>query len=178
MTLRNALRVGTAEYHDVVDSLFGRFDLTDRGEYRTFLAGHARVLPAAERALEQAGIARLIPDWAERRRSDLLRADMAALDMPMPPLVSVGTFSSDGALWGAAYVLEGSKLGGALLSKRVSLDFPSTYLAYQGPKGSMKAFMDRLDAATVDHEHAIGAARAIFAAFRAAAELELEISVT
>jgi len=179
MTLRNALRAGTAEYHDVVDGLFGRFDMADRNQYAAFLAGHARVLPAAEQALERGGIARLVPDWAERRRSVMLRADMRALDLAMPPLIDIATFSSEDELWGAAYVLEGSKLGGAMLSKRVPAHFPSTYLSYQGPKGAMKAFMDQLEtAANVDRERAIAAARSVFAAFRAAAELELEISVT
>lgn len=179
MTLRNALRAGTAEYHNVVDGLFGRFDMADRHQYAAFLAGHARVLPAAEAALERGGIARIVPDWAERRRSDMLRADMAALDLAMPTPIALEPFSSTDELWGAAYVLEGSKLGGAMLSKRVPSQFPSTYLAYQGPKGAMKAFMDRLDeAAIVNRESAIAAARAVFMAFRTAAELEMKVSVT
>ncbi len=177
MTFRNALRAGTAEYHDVVDHLFGRFDMTDRVQYTAFLAGHARALPAAEQALEAAGIARIFPDWPERRRSHLLRADMTTLDLVMPPPVALAAFASDDEVWGAAYVIEGSKLGGAMLAKRVPEHFPSAYLSYQGPKGAMKAFMDRLDAAApVDRERAIAAARSVFAAFRAAAELELEKS--
>lgn len=178
MTLRKALRAGTSEYHNVVDDLFGRFDMSDRRQYAAFLAGHARVIPVAEQALEQGGIYRIVPDWAERRRADMLRADMTALGCAMPPPIALAAFSSDDELWGAAYVLEGSKLGGAVLSKRVPADYPSKYLAYQGPKGAMKAFMDQLDAAaSVDLERAIAAARSIFAAFRAAAELELEVSV-
>lgn len=179
MTLRNALRAGTGEYHNVVDGLFGRFDIADRRQYAAFLLGHARVLPAVEQALEQGGVERLIPDWADRRRADMLRADLCALERAMPPLPPFSPLSTTDALWGAAYVLEGSKLGGAVLAKRVPTGFPSTYLSFQGPKGAMKAFMDRLDAnSTVDHERAIAAARGVFAAFRAAAELELEILVT
>jgi heme oxygenase len=179
MTLRNALRAGTAEYHNVVDSLFGRFDMSDRRQYGTFLAAHARVLPVVEKALEQGGIERLIPDWADRRRSDMLRADLRALGLSMPPLLPFASLSTDDALWGVVYVLEGSKLGGAMLAKRVATHFPSTYLAFQGPKGAMKAFMDHLDANTaVDQERAIVAASTVFAAFRTAAELELEILVT
>lgn len=179
MTLRNALRAGTAEYHDVVDSLFGRFDMSDRRQYGAFLLGHARVLLATERALEQGGIERLVPDWPERARADMLRADLHALGLPMPPLLPFASLSTEDALWGAAYVLEGSKLGGAILAKRVPAHFPSTYLAFQGPKGAMKAFMNRLDANdAVDRERAIAAAKRVFAAFRTAAELELEILVT
>jgi heme oxygenase (biliverdin-IX-beta and delta-forming) len=179
MTLRNALRAGTAEYHAVVDSLFGRFDMSDRRQYGTFLTAHARALSTVETALEHGGIERLVPDWADRRRAAMLSADLHALDLPAPPLLPFAGFSSEDALWGAAYVLEGSKLGGAMLAKRVPAHFPSTYLAFQGPKGAMKAFMDRLDEnSAVDQSRAIAAARTVFAAFRAAAELELEILVT
>lgn len=179
MTLRNALRAGTAEYHNVVDGLFGRFDLSDSRQYAAFLAGHARVLPAVESALELGGIERLMPDWKERRRADLLRDDLRALDLATPPVLRYSNLTTDDALWGAAYVLEGSKLGGAMLAKRVPPQFPVSYLAYQGPKGAMKAFMDRLDTRdAIDQESAISAARSVFAAFRTAAELELEILVT
>lgn len=106
-----------------------------------------------------------------------MRADMATLDLVMPPPVAIVAFASDDEVWGAAYVIEGSKLGGAMLAKRVPGHFPSAYLSYQGPKGAMKAFMDRLDAAVpIDSDRAIAAARSVFAAFRAAAELELEKS--
>ena len=68
MTLRNALRAGTAEYHNIVDDLFGRFDLSARHDYAAFLTGYASVLPAVEQAVnwhhpnprvasEQAGVA-------------------------------------------------------------------------------------------------------------------------
>lgn len=176
MSFRNALRSGTADYHDVVDGLFGRFDMADRRQYIAFLSGHARVLPAAEQALERAGIDRLLPDWADRRRSPMLRADMASLGLPMPPPIGLAAISSEDELWGAAYVIEGSKLGGAMLSKRVPSEFPSTYLAFQGPKGAIKAFMDRLDSANdVNRERAVDAARSMFSAFRNAAKLELGI---
>ena len=73
-------------------------------------------------------------------------------------------------------MLEGSKLGGAVLAKRVPVALASTYLAHQEPKGAMKAFMERLDAAhIIDQDRAIAAARSIFDHFRRAAELELEL---
>lgn len=179
MTLRNALRAGTAEYHTIVDDLFGRFDMTDRRQYGAFLAGHARVVPVIELALEQGGIARLLSDWPERRRRDMLASDLATLHIQSPSLLDGIAFSSDEALWGAVYVLEGSKMGGAMLAKRVPAEFPATYLSYQGPKGALKAFMDKLnETEAVNEENAISAARAVFAAFRTAAELELEMRVS
>ena len=56
----------------------------------------------------------------------------------------------EAAVWGAAYVLEGSKLGGALLAKAVPDHLPNSYLKPQGLKGAMRLFMDRLDASKVE----------------------------
>jgi len=176
MSLRNALRSGTGDCHTVVDRLFGRFDLSDRGQYSAFLLAHARVIPAVEHALARGGIASLLPDWADRRRSDMLVADMETLRLTPPPPFDVADFSSEDELWGAVYVLEGSKLGGAILAKQVPDTLPSTYISHQGPKGAMRAFMERLDGANIiDEDRAIAAARSIFDHFRRAAELELEL---
>jgi heme oxygenase len=176
MSLRNALRTGTSDCHVVVDDLFGRFDLSDRGRYSAFLLAHARVIPAVEHALARSDIASLLPDWADRRRSDMLTADLSALGLVSRPPLGVADFSSQDELWGAAYVLEGSKLGGAILARLVPDTLPSAYLSHQGPKGAMKAFMERLgDAHIIDEDRAIAAARSIFDHFRRAAELELEL---
>jgi heme oxygenase len=176
MSLRNALRSGTSDCHAVVDRLFGRFDLSDRGGYSAFLLAHARVIPAVEQALARGGIASLLPDWADRRRSDMLTADLTALKLTSPPPLAVDDFSSEDELWGAVYVLEGSKLGGAMLAKQVPEALPSRYLSHQGPRGAMKAFMERLDGAhIIDEDCTIAAARSIFDHFRRAAELELEL---
>ena len=176
MSLRNALRSGTSDCHAVVDRLFGRFDLSDRGRYGAFLSAHARVIPAAEQALTRGNIASLLPDWADRRRSEMLTADLSALGLTSPPPLDVADFSSEDELWGAVYVLEGSKLGGAILARQVPDTLPSTYIGHQGPKGAMKAFMERLDGATdIDEDRAIATARSIFDHFRRAAEFELEL---
>ncbi|PZM13994.1 biliverdin-producing heme oxygenase [Rhizobium tubonense] len=176
MSFRNGLRAGTGDCHSVVDRLFGGFDLADPRQYGAFLLAHARAIPAVEQALEQGGIASLLPDWADRRRSDMLAADLATLGLKAPRSLDVVAFAADDELWGAAYVLEGSKLGGAILAKRVPESLPSAYIRHQGPKGAMKAFMERLDGANIiDEDRAIAAARSIFDHFRRAAELELEL---
>jgi heme oxygenase len=126
--------------------------------------------------LARGGVASLLQDWADRRRSDMLAADLSALGLTSPPLLAVADFHSEDELWGAVYVLEGSKLGGAMLAKQVPKSLPSTYLSHHGPKGAMKAFMERLDGAhIIDEDRAIAAARSIFDHFRRAAELELEL---
>lgn len=175
MSLRSALRAQTADCHAAVDTLFGSFNLSRLQDYKAFLRAHARVVPSVEHALERAGIVRLLPDWPERRRAHRLAADIKALDELLPPLLQQPALRCDAALWGAAYVLEGSKLGGALLAKTVPDPLPSSYLSPQGPKGATRLFMDRLDGSTVDDPAAaITAARDVFDLFLKAGQLTLE----
>ena len=179
MLLRSALRAQTGDCHADADEIFGRFDLSRLVEYQSFLSAHARAVPAVEAAIEQAGIERLIPDWFERRRREYLFADLAALGVKAPPLLPQPIFGCDAELWGAAYVLEGSKLGGAMLAKSVQADLPLRYLNPHGPKTGMKAFMDSLDNVPVaDPSRAVAAARSVFALFHKAAAMELELPVS
>ncbi|MBB4290906.1 heme oxygenase [Rhizobium leguminosarum] len=175
MSLRSALRTHTADCHAAVDTLFGSFNLSRIQDYKAFLRAHARVVPSVEQALEEAGIARLLPDWLERRRAHLLAADIRELDDRLPVPVPQPALRCDAAVWGAAYVLEGSKLGGALLARAVPDHLPSSYLSPQGPKGAMRLFMDRLDGSNVgDPAAAIAAARDVFELFLKAGQLTLE----
>jgi heme oxygenase len=163
----------------MVDKVFAHFKLSDKAQYGAFLSAHARVLPAAEEALEAGGIASLLPDWNERRRRHLLMEDLQTLHLPRPSSLSPAPLTSASALWGAVYVLEGSKLGGAMLAKAVPAEFPSRYLSPNGEKGGMKLFMDSLDRAEgIDVDAATSAARAVFELFYRAAELELEAAVS
>lgn len=178
MPLRSTLRAQTTDCHAAVDDIFGRFDLGNPREYGSFLSAHARILPSVEAALERAAIADLLPDWTDRRRSELLAADMAELGLEMPSPLPAPDLRSPASLWGTVYVLEGSKLGGAMLARSVPASLPSRYLTPQGEKGGMKIFMDRLDAAEIEDEaEAIEAARAAFSLFRRAAEMELELTI-
>ncbi|MBY2949637.1 biliverdin-producing heme oxygenase [Rhizobium leguminosarum] len=181
MSLRSALRAQTADCHTAVDTLFGSFDLSRIQDYKAFLRAHARVVPSVEHALENGGIGRLLPDWPERRRAHLLAADIRELDdrlpvlLPQPVLRCEAAVCCEAAVWGAAYVLEGSKLGGALLAKAVPDHLPSSYLSPQGPKGAIRLFMDRLDASEVDDPGAaVAAARDVFDLFLKAGQVELE----
>ncbi|MGO6818596.1 biliverdin-producing heme oxygenase [Rhizobium brockwellii] len=175
MSLRSALRAQTADCHAAVDTLFGSFNLSRTQDYKAFLRAHARVVPAIEHALENGGIGRLLPDWPDRRRAHLLAADIRELDDRLPVLLPQPVLRSEAAVWGAAYVLEGSKLGGALLANAVPDHLPSSYLSPQGPKGAMRLFVDRLDASTVeDPDAAVAAARDVFDLFLKAGQAELE----
>jgi heme oxygenase len=139
------------------------------------LRAHARVVPSVEHALEKGGFGRLLPDWPERRRAHLLAADILELDDRLPVLLPQPVLRCEAAVWGAAYVLEGSKLGGALLAKAVPDHLPSSYLNPQGPKGAMRLFMDRLDASKVDDPGvAVTSACNVFDLFLKAGQLTLE----
>lgn len=131
-TLRNSLRAATALHHERVDAAFSTFDLGQPGGYRAFLHAHAQVLIPLEDALERAGIAEMIIDWPQRRRSQALRADLADLGATVGFPTPYDAPLSPGWCWGAAYVIEGSRLGGKVLARRVAQADPSAPLRYLG----------------------------------------------
>lgn len=166
-----ALRAGTAPDHERLDGLFAGFDLTDPAGYRAFLTAHALALPAVEQALDAAGFAGDLADWPDRRRTGVLAADLAALGGVMPPPLPAPDLPSAAARWGAAYVVEGSRLGGAMLARRVGGDMPRAYLATPLPAGAWRHFLAELDShlpEADDQADAVAAANAIFAMFEAA----------
>ena len=141
MSARIALREATAAKHATVDAAFGSYDLADRIAYGRFLTAHARALPAVEAALR--GNAAL-PAFGPR--TALLRADLAALGLAMPEPLPAPEPASDAAAFGALYVTEGSRLGGAMLARAVSPDLPRAYLSAIHPSGTWRAFGELLDA--------------------------------
>lgn len=151
---RQALRAATSAAHDRVDAAFAGFDLTHRESYARFLAAHADVVWALEAALPGQ---RVVADWEDRKRGELLREDLAFLRPGLPPSRhpdesrSLGPGSEEGAApdpgfrrdgdngcrdekWGepaiagTLYVLEGSRLGGKFLARCLPAGFPRAYL--------------------------------------------------
>lgn len=181
MSARAFLRSATADGHERVDHLFSRFDLSSPAGYCRFLRAQARAFLPIEAELDGAGAAALIPDWTERRRSDLLRADLAALSVTLPEPFRPHLFIQDKApLLGAAYVLEGSRLGGALLKRSVAAGLPSRFLDSRQSAGSWRNFLKLLDTFLLrqdDLEAAAEAARQVFTRFEWAAKRELEVVV-
>jgi heme oxygenase len=132
-SLRQWIRETSAPLHAHVDHAYSRFDLSDRHEYGRFLRAHAMALFGLEATLEQSGIERLLPDWRERRRSAALSEDLRALQIALPAPLSLEPSTDDSWCWGVAYVLEGSRLGGRMLSQRVRASgsgCPLRYLAH------------------------------------------------
>lgn len=171
---RQALRAATAPAHDRVDAAFADFDLTDRESYARFLAAHADVVWALEAALPGG---RVVDDWEERKRGALLREDLAHLRHPGESwggdIGAIPAFGTDHAVAGALYVLEGSRLGGKFLARRLPAGFPRAYLdADQRAEKwqQLLTVIDRLLCEPIALEAAIAAALATFTAFERSAE--------
>ncbi len=168
-TATTALRAATAPDHQAVDAAYGGFALGTREGYRGFLTAHARILPLAERLLDPGA---LVPGWVGR--TDALLADLAALDAPVPAPLDFRPVDGEAARWGAIYVIEGSRLGGAFLARSVPPELPSAYLGARHGPGAWKALLGRLDEAVVGADaisEAAAGARAMFDAYGAAARV-------
>ncbi|NML06148.1 biliverdin-producing heme oxygenase [Sphingomonas sp. G-3-2-10] len=165
-----ALRDATAPAHDRVDAAFGGFDLTDRESYAAFLRAHAEAFLPIEAALEAAGVERLIDDWPERKRGHLIREDLAFLNVRLPDAFGgpPPVLDTDAAIAGMLYVLEGSRLGGKFLARKLPPGFPRAYLDADQPSGNWRKLLDRLDTILYQPAElaaAIDAAQAAFDAF-------------
>jgi heme oxygenase len=170
MKARAALRAATAAEHDRVDAVFGRLDLARREDYRLFLLAQAAAFLPVERALEDAGAQGVVHDWSERRRAHLLVQDLGALGVPLPAPEPAPVFAGTAETLGAVYVLEGSRLGGAMLRRGVAADAPQAFLAAPQHKGSWRKLLELLDDRlyeTAAIETAVGAARKTFLCFEA-----------
>jgi len=134
------LRAATRAAHDTVDASFSRFDLADRDDYARFLLAHTRATAAVEAVLTQDSA---LPRW--RPRLPLLLSDLAALGRtPLPPL-AFDLGDAPAARLGALYVMEGSRLGGAILVKRLFAGAPAAFLSARHDPGEWRAFLQGLD---------------------------------
>jgi heme oxygenase (biliverdin-IX-beta and delta-forming) len=111
-----------------VDALLSRFKLSDRQQYGDFLVVQAAAFLPIEAALDAAGAANLLPDWPVRRRGTAIRDDLRALGRNLPAPVTAPTYADAAEIWGGMYVLEGSRLGGAMLHKAIPAEFPRAFL--------------------------------------------------
>jgi heme oxygenase (biliverdin-IX-beta and delta-forming) len=178
MSARTALRAETRDAHERVDALFGRFDLGTRDGYAAFLATQASAFLPVEAALDAAGAAVFVPDWPERRRGAALRADLADLSVTAPELsLPPPHFPGKAPVLGALYVIEGSRLGGALLKRALPAAFPRRFLDARQAAGSWRRLLELIERDLFRPEArsaAIAAACAVFERFARAAETRLE----
>lgn len=145
-SVREALRAATGSLHEAVEARFDGLDLTRREDYGAFLLAHAQVIPALEEALDRAGIHQTaLPDWPRRRRAVALKADMRVLGIAWPAPHRLELAPGAEAL-GVAYVLEGSRLGAAMLLKGIPEDMPSAFLSHRRGEPLFRSFLPALDA--------------------------------
>lgn len=173
MTARAALKAATREAHDRVDAAFAAHDLGERASYGDFLRRHAAALAPLEQSLDAAGARDLIEAWDEHRRAPLLAADLAQLGLTAPPSITAPAFASDARIAGGLYVLEGSRLGGAVLCRSVPPAFPVAFLSAAQSPGRWTHFIASLDQLLYERrqlDSAIAAALESFALFERAAK--------
>ena len=172
---RFRLRDETSAAHERVDALYSRFDLAADEGYAAFLTAQARAFMPVEAALNEAGAGDIVADWAGRLRSDALAHDLAALGLKAAEPLPAPVFTTEAEILGGAYVLEGSRLGGALLRRSVPADRPRAFMAASDP-GRWRGFVAVLEQRLTGQaaiEQAISAALATFAVFERSATLTL-----
>lgn len=168
------LRSATADLHAEVDGRFAAAFESDLTGYVGFLSAMAAVLPPLERALEEACVEKIVPDWRLRCRASLLLADLKMLGAAPPRETEPPCVDGEARQFGVVYVLEGSRLGGKLLLKR-ALGHPdprvrtaTRFLAHGGGRDLWSSFLVRLEASAAVSgapDEAVAGARAAFALF-------------
>lgn len=145
MTIRFELKAATDDIHRELDDRLSRLDLAKPEDYRRFLDFQARTVPSAERALASAGLGDLVEGWCGSRRAAAIQSDLAALGETMPAEAPAPSISSTAELVGAAYVLEGSRLGGRVLRGRVAEGLPVSFLQGDGSLGAWLSLLSVIE---------------------------------
>ena len=165
--MRRILRDATRGDHRSIDQAISTLDFTDRASYRMFLAIHHAALSHLAgrwRAQDQADFSGLLHCLAED-----LRALGSLVGFPGTPERQRADSLRQ---WGIAYVIRGSRLGGAVLRQRVPAGYPTAYLAHV-PAITWPEFLNQLEHGTQAmnrraHAQIIRGAKQAFEAFAAA----------
>lgn len=174
---RYALRTATAEDHGRVDAVFSGYDLASEGGYRAMLQAQAAAFLPVEQALEAAGVRTWLADWDDRRRADLLREDLSQVGLDVPAPLDAPAYVGEAAVLGAAYVLEGSRRGSAILMSSLPTDAPRRFMGQRQPPVLWRHLVDHLDLALATPgalASAVASARGVFRLFEAAGRHYLE----
>ena len=146
------LRTATRPWHDRVEAAFAPFDLRTVEGLAGFLIRQAAAHLPLEAELDARGMVHLLPDWPERRRSGALMADLDHLGVVAAIEPVRANLPTPGHMFGALYVLEGSRLGGRLLQRQLA-DSPDAlvrsatkYLNHPGAPAGWAGLVAALDA--------------------------------
>jgi len=184
MQPREFLKAQTRVAHERVDLAFSRFDLSHPIGYRLFLETHHAVLPTCELALARSSAATLLPDWPRRVRTHALEHDLKVLQGDQADDTLSAEPLSPAAAFGMMYVLEGSRIGGAVLASRLPANSDAIrlgatqYLRHGQGLGLWASFLAAFSASPFLHNEidaVLASALRTFALFESAAE---SVSVT
>ena len=139
------MKAATDEIHRELDTTLSRLDLAEPSDYRRFLQFHGRTVPAVEGALASGGLGELVDGWCAARRSGAIESDLLLMGEAMPEAVSAPAICGTADLLGTAYVLEGSRLGGRVLRKRVKTGLPTRFLDDHNGSGAWPKIVAALD---------------------------------
>ena len=148
---RSYLRAATCDLHSELDSRVAPLFIQGDAGYAQFLANSAKALWPLERALTDAGVSAILPDWPSRTRSDALRLDLSALGLPEPAAQQLAPIGGAAFQFGMLYVLEGSRLGAEVLQREASISLSRAaraathYLAHGQGMRFWATFLDRLE---------------------------------
>lgn len=162
----DAVRAATASDHRRTEESFAGALAALPASYGAYLQAHALAFPAVGRALS-AGF-----DWQPwQDRWDDLQQDLRALGLDAPRAMPLNPAASAAEGLGMAYVLEGSRMGSAVLLKSIPEHLPAAYLRgglALAPWRRLKDLLAAADPATSDA--VIAGARKAFNAFSIAAQ--------
>lgn len=147
------------------------YDLTRHADYAAFLQAQASAFMGVEGALDGSEAGAYLPDWPERRRTAALRSDLSLMGLALPEPASVTPFCGEAEVLGAIYVLEGSRLGAAVLIRSVPDDFPRSFLSSGNPAAwrALASVLDERLSSPDRFDRAASAACSVFAVFENAA---------
>jgi heme oxygenase len=157
--VHRTLRAATRNDHALIDRMLLPFALSRVDDYRMFLGFHFAALVS------------LRADWRVEDSEDFeqmlrcVEADLKTLGRAPPPVpVPLRTPATASTGLGIAYVVRGSRLGGAVLRRSVTGDLPTSYLDFV-PALSWAQFLPQLESIVGDANARDDATRAARAAF-------------
>lgn len=148
--IRQSLRAATAQAHERLDACARRVNLTDRESYGRFLQAQSGPVIGLELALQDFGVARLLPDWPLRSRTAALRHDLETLRLHAESSAAI-RLTSTAQAFGTLYVLEGSRLGARVLLQQILAAAPDLkpatgFLSHGSDQRLWSTFLQSLEA--------------------------------
>lgn len=163
------LRAETAEAHEELDRSQEGGDFAGMEEYGRFLEAQVRIFPAAEEYLAASPEFRTLSDWSDRLRAGALMSDLKALGRTAPAPIPFRFHDRPGFAAGIAYVLEGSRLGGKLIARKLEraglADAPVNFLTHGADRRFWPSCTRWLESREADEAYAKDAAAAAHATF-------------